>query len=87
MPNMRFLEKGCRSPKWLATEMPIGSIIIAVAVLDIHMDKKPVAIIKPKMTFFSLVPTTLIILKAIRLCNPDRSMAKPTTKPPINKKM
>ncbi len=36
---------------------PMGNIIIAVAVLDIHMDKKPVAIINPSTIFLAEVPT------------------------------
>ena len=39
-----------------STDVPIGSMTTAVAVFDTHMDKKPVASIKPKMRRRGEVP-------------------------------
>ena len=40
----------------LMMTMPMGSIITEVAVLEIHMERKAVASIKPKMIFRISVP-------------------------------
>jgi hypothetical protein len=61
---------------------PIGSIIKAVAVFDIHIDKKAVAAIKPTTIEFGLPPKRLIILKAILLCRSHSSIARASKKPP-----
>ena len=66
--------------------MPMGSIITEVAVLEIHMDKKAVATIKPKIIFLILVPIKLIIFNAILLCKFQRSMAMAKINPPIYRK-
>src|SRR5699024_4414307 len=66
---------------------PIGTIIIAVAVLEIHIDKNPVETINPKIIIFVFVPTTEIIVKAIRRCKFHFSIAKAIINPPINKKI
>jgi hypothetical protein len=46
----------CVSSKAAVTEKTIGNIIIAVAVLDIHMDKKAEANIKPHNILKGLPP-------------------------------
>ena len=51
----------------LIIAIPMGSIITAVAVLEIHIDKKAVAIIKPKITLRISDPIKVIIESAIRL--------------------
>ena len=48
--------------------IPMGSIITDVAVLEIHMDKKAVAIINPRITFRISEPMKAIILSAILRC-------------------
>ena len=45
----------------------IGSIITEVAVFDIHIDKKAVAIIKPNIIKLIFVPIAEIIFNAILL--------------------
>src|SRR6056297_2792551 len=66
---------------------PIGTIIIEVAVLEIHIDKAPVATINPKMIFSVLVPIKEIIHNAIRLCKFQRCIARAMINPPINRKI
>ncbi|CAI8256730.1 MAG: Uncharacterised protein [Flavobacteriaceae bacterium] len=68
-------------------EIPIGSIITEVAVLEIHIDKKAVANIKPNTIRWMLVPTALIMDKAMRLCKFHFSRAIAIINPPIYKKM
>jgi hypothetical protein len=53
LPNIKFSssEVFFKSFICLMIAIPIGSIITAVAVLEIHMDKKAVATIKPKIIF------------------------------------
>ena len=67
--------------------MPIGSIITAVAVLEIHMDKNAVAIIKPRMIIFRSVPIHAIIFRAILLWRFHFSMAMEMINPPIYRKI
>ena len=43
---------------------PTGKIIIEVAVLEIHIDRKAVANMKPSITLDLLLPVTLMILSA-----------------------
>ena len=64
----------------------MGSIITAVAVLEIHMERKAVANIKPKIIFLTSVPIILIIFKAILLCKRHFSMANAKINHPIYKK-
>ena len=45
----------------------MGSIITALAVLEIHIDKKAVAIIKPKIILRISDPIKVMIESAIRL--------------------
>ena len=64
-------------------DIPMGSIITAVAVFDIHMERNAVATIKPKMILETLVPIILIIFNAIRLCKFHFSIAMASIKPPM----
>jgi hypothetical protein len=68
-------------------ESAMGTIIMAVAVFDIHIDKKEVASIKPNNIRPGLIPNKIRILRAILRCKFQRSMANAIKKPPINKKM
>ena len=65
----------------------MGSIIMTAAVLDTHMDKKPVAAIKPNTMLLMLVPSKEIIDSAMRLCRSHFSIAKAIIKPPRNRKI
>ena len=84
LPNIRFSSSGVlfKSFICLTIAIPMGSIITAVAVFDIHMDKKAVAIIKPKIIFRTSVPIKLMMFKAIRLCKFHFSMESASIKPP-----
>lgn len=56
------LSSSCR------TASRIGTIMAADAVLLIHMDKRPVGIMKPSMRSLGDVPVMRIALRAIRRC-------------------
>src|SRR5690606_39656479 len=71
----------------LTTDRPMGSIMIAVAVLLTHMLMKAVAIMKPPIWWLGLLPTASNTLSAMRLCRFQRCMASPRTKPPMNRNM
>ena len=64
---------------------PIGSIINVVELFEVHIDKNPVAIIKPSITLFLLVPMIRIVKRAILLCSWFVSIALATKKAPIIK--
>ena len=59
----------------------------AVAVLETHMDMKPVASMKPKMMRFGLVPTILTTTSASRRCRFQRCRPSAMRKPPMNRKI
>ena len=71
----------------VSTDTPIGIIITAVAVLETHMDRNPVAIMNPATTPPGLVPMALTVTRAIRRCRFHRCMARARMKPPMNRKM
>lgn len=71
----------------MRTETPIGSIITAVAVLDTHMLRKPVAIMNPAMTRVERVPIARTVSSAIRRCRFHLCMAIAMRNPPMNRKM
>ncbi len=81
----------CSSPttsvKAVITEKAIGSIIMAVAVFDIHMDKKAAANIKPNKIMIGLLPVRDRIFRAMRLCRFHFSSARAMMNPPIYRKM
>ena len=54
------------------TARPMGSIINAVAVLEIHIERKAVASMKPSTIRVGLVPTTRTTWRAILRCSPQR---------------
>ena len=70
-----------------STDTPIGSIITAVAVLDTHMDRKPVATMNPATIWEGLVPMTFTVSSAMRRCRFHRCMARASRNPPMNRKM
>ncbi|OQA59728.1 MAG: hypothetical protein BWY45_00585 [Euryarchaeota archaeon ADurb.Bin294] len=65
----------------------IGIIIIAVAVFEIQSEMKAVAIIKPRMICFGLVPVRRIIVRAILRCRFHFCMAAAMINPPRKRKM
>jgi hypothetical protein len=67
--------------------MAIGNIIMVVAVLEIHMDKKKLATINPARMLAGLTPVILKIFKAILRCRFHFSIASATRNPPKNKNM
>ena len=66
---------------------PIGSIIRAVAVFDIHIERNAVAMINPTTIEAGLPPKVLIIFKAILLCKSHSSIANASRNPPKNRKI
>ena len=68
-PKIRFSSSSVdfKSFICLIIAIPIGNIITAVAVFEIHIDKNAVAIIKPKINLLISVPIKLIMVSAIRL--------------------
>ena len=70
---------------WM-TAMAIGSIIRVVAVLEIHILRKAVATMKPRMRNFSPGGQALTIIKAIRRWAPLFSMALDKRKPPSRRR-
>ena len=58
-----------------------------VAVLEIHMDKNPVANMKPNIILSVLPPSFKIILRAILLCKFHFWIAFARINPPINRKI
>ncbi len=62
--------------------MAMGTIIIAVAVLDIHIERNAVATINPKISMREFEPALLRIARAIRSCRPQRCMDIAMMNPP-----
>ena len=69
------------------TDTPIGSIITAVAVLETHMDKKPVATMNPATIWVGLVPMIFTVSRAMRRCRFQRCIASANKNPPMNRKI
>ena len=89
LPNdfvSRSVNKGLSS-NCLTKAIPMGNIITEVAVFEIHMDIKAVAIINPNTIFLMSVPIVLMICKAMRLCKFHFSMAIANINPPIYRKI
>ena len=88
MASMSALPKRLASPfswPWVTTEttdMPMGSIMMAVAVLLTHMLMKPVAIMNPAICLLGSEPTFARMFRAMRLWRLHFSMARPSRKPP-----
>jgi len=69
------------------TANAIGNIITAVAVFEIHIERNVAENINPNKIEFAVPPNIEIILRAIRLCNPQFSIAIASINPPINRKI
>src|SRR5690606_5400045 len=63
----------------------MGSIITAVAVLEIHIERKAAEIINPNSIEFAVPPNKEIILSAILLCRPQFSIAIASINPPTKR--
>ena len=98
MESIKLNEKNCaflESGPWLKsepinnsiTERAIGSIITVVAVLLSHILRNPVEIINPKIILLGVLPVSLIIFKAILLCEPIFSIAVAKMNPPKKRKI
>ena len=68
---------------WRIIARPIGTIITAVAVFEIHIDKNADAIINPKIILDGPEPTTWMIFKAILRCRFHFSIVRAIMKPPM----
>ncbi len=51
---------------WYTTASPTGIIIMVAAVLETHIDRKPVATMKPRMMRRGLVPIAETMERAMR---------------------
>ena len=69
------------------TARATGSIIAAVAVFEIHMLRKAVAIMNPRINLEGAVPKSVMTFSAIRRCSPDFSIAAAIKKPPMKRKI
>ena len=65
-----------------ATLSAIGIIISVVAVLEIHIESRAEATMKPPTRAAGREPNTFTTLSAIRACRFHFSMARATMKPP-----
>ena len=71
----------------VSTDIPMGSIMTAVAVFDTHMDKNAVAIMNPAIIAPGLLGMIRKTPNAIRLCRFHRCMASAIKNPPMNRKI
>jgi hypothetical protein len=69
------------------TAIPIGNIIAAVAVFEIHMDTKAVATTKPKRRRLGSPPIARMMVSAILRWRFHSSMAAAMQMPPRKRKM
>src|SRR5690554_8125212 len=69
------------------TDKPIGSIMIAVAVLLTHILRKAVASMIPAICRFGFSPIARKVSSAIRRCRFHFCMARPRVNPPRERKM
>ena len=65
----------------------IGVIMAAHAVFETHMLRNAVTTMKPPMMAPGRAPTSRSVKKAMRRSRPQRSMARPMMKPPMNRKI
>ena len=90
MPSMTPTEKECvsSSPNSFSSSRmmasPIGTIMMAVAVLETHMDRNAAATMKPSTIRDGPPPIIRMILRAIRRCRFHFSMVSAIMKPPRN---
>ena len=69
------------------TERTVGSIMTVVAMLEIHMLSVAEAIMNPATSMGGREPTKSMMVRAMRRCRPQRSMARAIMKPPMKRKM
>ena len=60
---------------------------MAAAVLEIHMLSSAVAAMKPATSRTGEVPTRRTMASPMRVCRPQRCIARPMMKPPMKRKM
>ena len=67
--------------------MAMGTIMMAVAVLEIHMERNAAATMKPRMMRDGPPPIRRMIHSAIRLCSRHFSIVTAIMKPPMKRKI
>jgi hypothetical protein len=67
--------------------MPIGIIMTAVAVLEIHIETAAVETSMPRSRRLGSVPMARMMWTAMRRCRPHCSMPAPMVMPPRKRKM
>ena len=82
---VRRIGEGGMGEVWLATDTAIGSNIMAVDVLVIHIDNSAAANIKPKISFRPSVPVLERTVSAILRCSYHFSTASANTNAPIKR--
>ena len=65
----------------------IGTIIMVVAVFDIHMDKNQVATMNPRRIRLGLMPISRMMRRAMRRCRFHFCIASAMMNPPTKRKM
>jgi hypothetical protein len=64
----------------------MGTIMMAVAVLEIHIERKAAATMKPRMMREGPPPIRRMIHSAMRLCSDHFSIVRAIMKPPMKRK-
>ena len=77
---MAFFRPAASLPRALAMARATGSIMTVAVVLDIHMETKATARMKPRTRVAGFLPTLLTMPRAMRLCRPCFTM-EPDRKP------
>ena len=77
---MAFFKPAASLPRALAMARATGSIMTVAVVLDIHMETKATARMKPRTRVAGFLPTLLTMPRAMRLCRPCFTM-EPDRKP------
>ena len=70
---------------WRMIASPMGAIITAVAVFEIHMDRNAAATMKPRTMRAGPPPTQAMMLRAMRRCRSHFSMVSAIMNPPRNR--
>ena len=82
---MAFFRPAASLPRALAMARATGSIMTVAVVLDIHMDTKLTAMMKPRIRVEGFLPTLLTMPRAMRLCRPCFTMAPDRKPTPTNR--
>ena len=85
-PSVAFRSCSSTAPTETITAIPIGTINIAVAEFEIHIERNAVAIMNPSRRRSARTPTRLTTVSAIRLWRSQRSIPSARRNPPRRRK-